>query len=755
MLCSLIKPIFPRNGQEKEDGFSIMQYVCNEHLKDCDLAISDDGSDLYGEYFSAKGYFLPRSTACQYDLQGHWETNKKMSGKTFVVENITEVVAKNQGAIIDFLNAILKGSGVGPATVKKMYEAFGNDLLDIIEKEPNKLSDVKGIKQAKVDSIVTAYGKYRGARDVMITLTPLGISQKICNKIYETYKDEAISIIHEHPYQLCRFRNISFKIADIIAQKSGLSANNPERVEAAILEVLFQAEYGGDQFRMNTGHLCVEYGELIRKANNVLGHTVDNATVVEAYKSLYSKNQIVCRWDFEKKDKAYVYRKEVDEVETKLAQAIVNIAKFPKMPIREIESDIRLMEIQEKVSLAPEQRNAVITGLSNQFAVITGGPGTGKTTIIKFIRNIYMKRNKGKKILMCSPTGVAATRMSDSTNGEACTIHKSLGLVANEEGVYNDVSVPELDYDLIIVDETSMMDIYLAKVLCEAVQKGAKLLFIGDVDQLPSVGPGAVLKDIIDSHILPVAVLTKVYRQADGSLIALNALLIKNGKYSFDYGEAFQFIPADNFDTAARIMEDLYLKEISANGIQNVMMLSPFRKKTATGVNSLNLLRDNINPPDPNKKEIESLGRLFREGDKVIQLKNVDSVSNGETGMITRIAPDDEGTLIVNIDFGHDRVVNYKQEDLEMIDWSYAMTVHKSQGSEANVVIFNLLDEHGIMLKRNLLYTAITRAKKKVYIIGSMSAIQTAVLSGESNEDRRNTLLSSKIRFFMKQEKAA
>lgn len=755
MLCSLIRPIFPKNGQEKEDGFCIMQYVCNEHLKDCDLAISDDGSDLYGEYFSAKGYFLPRSTACQYELQGHWETNKKMAGKTFVVENVKEVVSKNQGAITDFLCSILKGSGVGPTTIRRMYDAFGNDLLDIIEKEPNRLTEVKGIKQAKIDAIITSYSKYRGARDVMLTLTPLGISQKICNKIYETYKDEAVSIIHEHPYRLCRFRSINFKIADIIAQKSGLMGNNPERIEAALIEVLFQAEYGGDQFRMNTGHLCVEYNELLKKASNVLNHTVDMQSIVEAYKSLYRKKQITCCWDFEKKDKCFVYRKEVDEVETKLAQAIVKIAKSPKLPTKDIESDIRLMEIQEKVSLAPEQRHAVITGLTNQFAVITGGPGTGKTTIIKFIRNIYMKRNRGKNILMCSPTGVAATRMSDSTNGEACTIHKALGLVANEEGVYNDVNIPELDYDLIIVDETSMMDVYLAKVLCEAVQRGAKLLFIGDVDQLPSVGPGAVLKDIIDSHVLPVAVLTKVYRQADGSLIALNALLIKNGKYSFDYGEAFQFIPADNFDYAAKLMEDLYLKEIAANGIQNVMMLSPFRKKTATGVNSLNLLRDNINPPSPEKKEIESLGRIFREGDKVIQQKNIDSVSNGETGMITKIAPNDEGTIIINIDFGHDRVVDYKKEDLEMIDWSYAMTVHKSQGSEANVVIFNLLDEHGIMLKRNLLYTAITRAKKKVYIIGTMTAIQRAVMSGESNEDKRNTLLSSKIRFLMQEEKAA
>jgi exodeoxyribonuclease V alpha subunit len=281
------------------------------------------------------------------------------------------------------------------------------------------------------------------------------------------------------------------------------------------------------------------------------------------------------------------------------------------------------------------------------------------------------------------------------------------------------------------------------------------------VDQLPSVGPGAVLRDIIESGSVPVAVLTKVYRQADGSLIALNALLIKNGKYSFDYGEAFQFIPANDFSEAAKIMSDIYLKEVAVNGIQNVMMLSPFRQRTETGVRSLNLLRDSVNPPADNKAEINTDGRIFREGDKVIQLKNVDNIANGDVGIITKIGteraveftddgePSEKVKELITIDFGHDRIVKYEKDDMKLVDWSYAMTVHKSQGSEANTVIFNIMDGHGIMLKRNLLYTAITRAKKKVYIIGTMSAIQKAVQSGVSDEDRRCTLLAARIKNIM------
>lgn len=751
MLCSINKQIFPRDNMESSNGFYIMSYICNEHSKECADAVCEDGSDLYGEVFIAKGHYLPRSRGCQYDIKGHWEYDRQKDRRTFVIDTIDTIVEKNERAIKDFL--VHSIDGLGPKTTDAIFLKFGLNTLDVFENSPEKLLTIKGISQKKYEKIVISYQQERGARDVVMTLVPLGISHKMATKIYSKLRDESIDIIANHPFRLCRFKGISFNLADSISEKNGLNPQDPERISAALIDVLYQAEYGGELFRFATGHLCVQYNEWIQKAYLLLKYTVNIATIEQCALTLRQKQEICAVSNPYTKDGViYVFRKEVHEVEVSIAESIASIVTSNYRSKINCDEEIRIMELKEKVSLAPEQRNAVKIGLSNQFAVITGGPGTGKTTIIKFIRNIYMKNNKNKKILMCSPTGVAATRMSESTNGEACTVHKALNLAANDEGMYDDTE--PLDYDLIIVDETSMLDIYLAKVLFKAVASGTKLLFIGDVDQLPSVGPGAVLRDIIESNVVPVAVLTKVYRQADGSLIALNALLINQGKCSFDYGEAFQFIPANSFDEAAFIMKDLYLKEIKAKGINNVMMLSPFRQKTASGVNSLNSMRDEANPPSPEKAEVVFGNKTYREGDKIIQLKNVDNISNGDIGFITKIYEDKNKTF-VKIDFGHDRIVDYSMDDLDLIDWSYAMTVHKSQGSEADTVIFNLLDGHGIMLKRNLLYTAITRAKKKVYIIGSMSAIQKAVSSGLSNEDRRITLLSPLIRYFVEKKKAA
>jgi len=746
----VLSQISPKNNENSSSGFYIMRYLCQDSLKNCPLAINEDGEDLNREVFVAKGKYPPRDTICTYDIEGHWEVDNN-GRRAFVVESSTECLSTDREFIQSYLT---KKLGIGCKIANNIFNEFGEDTFNVIENEPERLKNVKGIGEKNYNKLILNYNAEKGSKDIIMTLLPYGVSVDTATKIYEKYGIQSKDIITNHPYKLIYERNITFKVADDIAAKNNLSPYNIERLQAAIMTVLYQAEYGGELFRTTTGHLCVEFRELIQKTFSLLYNNVPYDQIMNAYNQLVLEKKIVQCYDPYGKNSVYfVYRKEVNDIETELAQAIVNMLLTPPSDkYINIDDEIRLMENKEKVSLAPEQINAVKTGLSNQFAVITGGPGTGKTTIIKFIRNIYMKNNPRKKILMCSPTGVAATRMSESTNGEASTVHKALELIANENGEYLKAPI-DLDYDLIIVDETSMLDNYLAKVLVCAIKRGAKCLFIGDVDQLPSVGPGLVLKDIIASEVCPVAVLTKVYRQASGSLIPMNALLIKNGKSSFDYGEAFQFIPTDNFQSAASIMKDIYLKEVAVNGIENVMMLSPFRQKTETSVYSLNLLRDDVNPASPDKKEITCKSKVFREGDKVIQLQNVDNISNGDVGRIISIQTGETPTA--TIDFGHGRIKDYTEKDLEIIDWAYAMTVHKSQGSEAKVVIFNLLDGHGIMLKRNLLYTAVTRAKVKVYIVGQQSAIDKAVVSGVSKEDVRNTLLASKIRYLYNMKKAA
>ena len=341
--------------------------------------------------------------------------------------------------------------------------------------------------------------------------------------------------------------------------------------------------------------------------------------------------------------------------------------------------------------------------------------------------------------------------MFESTGSKAFTIHKALNLMANEDGVYDEVE--PLDYDLVIVDEISMLDMFLARTFFKAINNGTQVVLIGDANQLPSVGPGAVLSEIISSETVKVAKLTKVYRQQSESLIALNSLLMCKGKYNLDYGDDFVFIPAKDWDDAAKIMKQEYINAVEEVGVDDVSMLSPFRSdKTKTGVNSLNLeIKDIVNPPAPSKKEMTVLGKVFREGDKVMQTKTVDDISNGDIGYITKILGTD-GEKIAVIDFGDGRTVEYYKSDMETIDWAYATTVHKSQGSEYKIVIFNIMQGHNIMLKRNLAYTAVTRAKLKVVIVGEKQALIQAIQTGIEDEDKRNTMLALRLRFLKKRK---
>lgn len=758
MLCSFVKQRFPKADRGKtkdsDNGFYICEYECEDSKKDCQLAVDENGNDLNGYIFCAKGQEIPRLSACLYDIQGHWET--KNGYRTFVIESYTESVKKDKRSVIEFLKARLPH--VGEKTANEMWDKWGAEVLDILEKDPMRLSELKRFTPKKLEEVVTAYNEKKGLQEVFMTCIPLGIKKGIAEKIYDKYKNQSVDIINHHPYKLCRkFKGISFEMADQMAINNNVPYDSNERISAGILEILYQAEYGGKSFSRTTGHLAVEINELVDKTAELLKYEVNNYRISMVLDDMERTRQIVKNNDIFYPGRILVSTRYVSNVETELAISIARIARVGVNNLFDIERAVKDKELKENVGLAPEQRAAVKLGLSYSFGVITGGPGTGKTTILKFIRDIYQEQNPGKKILLCSPTGVAATRMTESTGAEACTVHKALGLAPSDDddNYYQDVEI--LDYDMVVVDETSMLDVYVAKVLCKAIDTGAKLLFIGDIDQLPSVGPGAVLRDIIESGCIPVARLTKVYRQKSDNCIAINANLVKHGRSCFELNtNEFEVYETYDFSQARTMMTDIYMREVSANGISNVMMLSPFKNKTDTCVHSLNELRDQINPPSPNKKEFKVGLRYYREGDKVMNLKNSEVVSNGEIGMITRFfkkkvseEEDAEKKMVMEVDFGHDKVTYTDEEAMERIDWAYAMTVHKSQGSEAKVVILNLMDGHGIMLKRNLLYTAITRAKQKVYIIGSWSAIRKSVVSGVSIEDRRNTLLAQKLRYLM------
>lgn len=394
------------------------------------------------------------------------------------------------------------------------------------------------------------------------------------------------------------------------------------------------------------------------------------------------------------------------------------------------------------IQLASEQRHAVTTALTSQLSVITGGPGTGKTLIQRFLLDIYRRKNRGAKIICCAPTGRAARRMEQSTGFPATTIHKALGLLAGEDGDYCEPEM--LDADLIVVDEVSMMDIYLANHLFRSVPHGSQLVLIGDADQLPSVGPGAVLSEIIACGAVPVVRLDRIFRQSYGSRIAANAKLIRHGNLSLEYGEDFQFYDSCDMSASAQQIETLYLQETARYGVDNVALLTPYRQKTETGVNALNeRLREKLNPQDGKKPEVAYRKRIYRLGDKVMQIKNCEDISNGDIGYITSVTRDDTDSVLT-VDFGDGRIAEYDGSDLEMLDLAYASTIHKSQGSEYKSVIINLQCAHAVMLVRPLVYTAITRAKERVLIVGERRALCIAIK--RTDTEQRGTMLSARIK---------
>lgn len=359
----------------------------------------------------------------------------------------------------------------------------------------------------------------------------------------------------------------------------------------------------------------------------------------------------------------------------------------------------------------------------------------------KALLALYREIHPEGKIVCCAPTGRAARRMEESTGVEASTIHRALKLMAGEDGAY---APPEpLDADLVLVDEVSMMDIYLAGHLFHSLPPGCQLVLVGDADQLPSVGPGAVLSELIACGRIPVVRLSKIYRQSSGSRIAANAMLIRNGNLHLEYGSDFVFVESANLGASAGMMEELYLREVGLYGVDNVALLSPFRKKTETGVNALNpRLREWVNPKSPDKPEVSHGKRLFRLGDKVMQTKNHEEVSNGDIGTVTSITNTDEGPL-VTVDFGDGRAVEYDSSKLELLDLAYATTIHKSQGAEYDSVIVSIQNAHAVMLTRPLLYTAITRAKKRVILVGERKALCMAIRRMDT--DQRNTQLAAQI----------
>ena len=674
----------------------------------------------------AVGYCLPTSSNLRYDMLGHWSKNPKF-GVQFEVESYNEVVVPTKEGIIAYLSSG-QIKGIGPKIAEKIYAVFGQQSLEVLDKEPERLLAIPGISEIKLKKIYDSYLVNRGARDVVAFLSPHGITPNRAVRLYKEYGEKTMDIVKNHPYQLCDMAGIGFKTADHIAMSMGFDQLSTERVDEGLLYTLADAE--------GKGHLCMEKHEFVKACLKILDTpALTSEMVANRAARLVFSGQLVSY-------QGNVYRAKTAHVEEQLASAIHQQMKHRKMhSYGDLDAAIDAEEQKLKKEFAPEQREAVKMALTQELSIITGGPGTGKTLIQRAILDIYQKNNPKSEICCCAPTGRAARRMEQATGVSASTVHKALGLMADEDGDYDG---PEaLTADLIVVDEISMLDVYLAGYLFDAVKYGAQMVLIGDADQLPSVGPGAVLSEMIASGCIPVVRLDKVFRQNAGSRIATNAKLIRHGNVGLEYGNDFQFINSPRLSDSAELIVDLYLQETEKYGVDNVALLTPYRQKTETGVNALNeRLREKVNPPDAQKPEVAFGNRKFRCGDKVMQIKNHDDVNNGDIGYIRKIICIGDDTTI-HVDFGDGRMKEYDSSELDMLNLGYASTIHKSQGSEYQSVIINLQCAHSIMLTRPLIYTAITRGKERVTIVGEKKALCISIK--RTDTEKRGTCLAKRL----------
>ena len=722
MLCTFERVIFPRDATASSTGFMIAIY------KPCGVLRDAAGNIL--TQFKAVGYCLPTSDKVRYNMTGKWSKSQK-HGIQFEVERYEEVITPTREGIIAYL-ASGQIRGIGKKTAERIYDTFGQETLQVLDQEPKKLLTVRGISEKKLRKIVDSYLANRGARDVIAFLAPHGVSPSRAVRLYREYGEETMDIVRNHPYRLCELAGIAFRTADKLAMSMGIDPLSSERIDQALLYTLTDAE--------TKGHLCLEKHAFLKECLKLLdtaGMTQDMAASRAV--RLIQEDRLVTYGDS-------VFKTKTAGIEESLAYEIARKMRGSVEEYPDLDNSISGEERVLRFRLAPEQCEAVKMGLTSKLCVITGGPGTGKTSVQRALLDLYKKRFPAARIVCCAPTGKAARRMEQSTGVPSATVHRVLGLIANEDGQYGD---PEtLDADLVLVDEVSMLDVYLAEKLFRSIPATARLILVGDSDQLPSVGPGAVLKEIIASGRVPVVRLDQVFRQKNGSRIAANAKLIRHGNLSLEYGPDFEFYDSTDMSVSAEIIESLYLQETARCGIDNVVLLSPYRQKTETGANALNQrLQGKVNPPTDGKMDAVHGQRRFRTGDKVMQIKNCEDINNGDVGYITSITGT-QTESVVRIDFGDGRIVDYENADLDMLDLGYACTVHKSQGSEYKSVIINLQCAHSVMLVRPLIYTAITRAKEKVLIVGERRALCTAIRRIDT--EQRGTKLAQRIREFSK-----
>ena len=720
MKCSFSRLLYPKSLEEARDGsYMIALFRPNEKVLDA------QGNRLNS--IKVVGHFLPTVAGVKVDMAGHWKKDARY-GLQFEMESYEEIVGSDKRSIVAYLSSGMI-PGIGSVLAERIYNTFGAQTLEVLDQDPSRVSEVLGISKKKCEQFCKAYMETRSARKLINLLAPFNISAPQAIKLRQQLGTDAQRLLMEFPYMVFERDLIDFEIADQLAQASGIPQNAPERLAAGLIYALKQAEH--------EGHLCMHKESFVRRAVNLLrAPQVTWKAVAQRAFEMIKEGRLSLFYD-------YVYRPIMAKAEEDVATWICDMLHRDSLPyMGDLDDEIDGQQTEMGFTFAEEQRHAIRTALISPICIISGGPGTGKTSIQRAILNIYKKEFPDSDVVCCAPTGRAARRMEQSTGYPASTIHKVLNLTAGEVHELKDIDL--LEADLVLVDEVSMMDMLTTWYLFNALPPSCRLILVGDADQLPSVGPGAVLNELLACGQLPAVILDKVFRQSEGSLVAENAQRIRHGVTDLEFGDDFQFWPSAEETQSAQYLMWFYKREVDRYGVDNVALLTPFRKKSKTGVYSLNAaLHDTINPASPEKDEIETGQRVLRVGDKVMQMKNRDFASNGDIGYICTSKRDSDG-ILVEVDFGDDRVVAYEDaESLRQVELAYAATIHKSQGSEYDAVLINIQNMHGKMLNRALIYTAETRAKKQVIIVGDWEAVVRAIQTADTK--RRNTMLAVRI----------
>lgn len=680
-------------------------------------------------------------------LEGDWCEHARF-GRQFKAETLRVVKPSTTDGIERFL-ASGAVKGIGRTMAARIVEHFGSRTLTVLESEPERLTEVAGIGRKKAESIAASYAELSEMRELMLFLEQHGVSANYAPKLQARYGSTALVRVQENPYALAgEVTGIGFRTADKIAMALGCSRSDKRRIEAGLVYALNMASAAG--------HTCVPEELLVQETVKLL--QTEPEPVKELFKELIDDDRLRTE---EVGGLRLIYPEYLYQAETQTARRLLALRDAPgKIKSVDVEKIISQWEREAGIQLAQAQKEAIHASLKYGVFVLTGGPGTGKTTVVKGILTVLEKA--GCRILLAAPTGRAAKRLAESSGHPAQTVHRLLEYQPDGSGFnFGKNDSDPLDAEAIIIDEASMLDITLMHHLLKAVPGGCRLIFVGDVDQLPSVGPGSVLKDIIRSKKMPVVRLENVFRQAEVSPIVRNAHRINHGQMpEFAPHSDFEFVPFDNEYQAAEFVARLYGQVAAEHGLQYVQVLSPMHKNPC-GVQNLNkVLQQHLNPPAADKGELVLPGgAVLREGDKVMQIRNnyEKEVFNGDIGRIIRI---DGGNVTVAYDDGGKPVFTsfedeyeyegiggnktvYTSAEVDELQLAYAMSVHKSQGSEYPVVILLMVPGHYIMLQRNLFYTAVTRARQKVVIVGSKKAVQTAVLNDKTR--KRYSLLAERL----------